>query len=355
MEKQQCDEKRGNDEEIITNLTILKISSMIKNGDVSNCSELIIKNRDIEECEELYQMKNLQKIDLSENKIKDLSMLEMNLNLQQIVLQYNLIDNINYLSNINNLVYLNLSNNKIKIMDGVCELTNLKTLILAYNEIEKVPNLANLQNLETLILKNNKIETFAKPTKVMTHLKKISVSFNRMREFCFGSHFSNVQELRLNSNKLTHVQRDVVYMTALKQFYIQNNFILDAEILSHLCELNYLKNIVISENPFFKKMNTDLLNNFIQMCKKNLTTINSVTIPPSKKFDSFFFHQADDTAAKQEHPRRNGHESKAGRGPTQMYAKRDDVHMVRSNLHIRKGDWKKKGKEEKKVKKGKKE
>ncbi|ANQ10308.1 Uncharacterized protein PCOAH_00045970 [Plasmodium coatneyi] len=350
MEKHQSHEERGKDEETITKLTILKISSLIQNGDVSNCRELILKNRNIEECEELYQMKNLQKIDLSENKIKDLSMLEMNLNLQQIVVQNNLIDNINYLNNINNLVYLNLSNNKIKIMDGVCELTNLKTLILAYNEIEKVPNLANLQNLETLILKNNKIETFAKPTKVMTHLKKISLAFNRMREFCFGSHFSNVQELRLNSNKLTHVQRDVVYMTALKQLYIQNNFILDAEILTHLCELNYLKNIVILENPFFKKMNTELLNNFIQMCKKNLTTINSVTIPRSRKFDSFLFDHTDDITAKQEHHRRNGHEPKQGGGPTQMYAKRDDPHVVRSNLHIRKGDWKKKGKRYKKNK-----
>ncbi|KJP86926.1 hypothetical protein AK88_03435 [Plasmodium fragile] len=347
MEKQQFDEERGKkDEEIIAKLTILKISSVIKNGDVSNCRELILKNRNIEECEELYQMKNLQKIDLSENKIKDMSMLEMNLNLQQIILQHNLIDNINYLSNITNLVYLNLSNNKIKIMDGVCELKNLKTLILAYNEIEKVPNLANLQNLETLILKNNKIETLAKPTKVMTHLKKISLSFNKMREFCFGSHFSSVQELRLNNNKLTHVQRDVVYMTALKQLYIQNNFIMDAAILSHLCELNYLKNIVISENPFFKNMNIELLNKFIQMCKKNLTTINSVTIPPSRKFHSFLFDHANDIAAKQQNHRRNGHESKAGGGPTQMYAKRDDAHMGRNNLHIRKGDWKKKGKKD---------
>lgn len=110
-------ESRNDVDSSLRILSILKISSIIKDGDISNCKELILKNRNIEECEELYQMKNLQKIDLSENKLKDLKMVEMNLNLQQIILQKNIIDNINYLNNINNLTYLNLSYNKIKIID----------------------------------------------------------------------------------------------------------------------------------------------------------------------------------------------------------------------------------------------
>ncbi|GAW82566.1 hypothetical protein, conserved [Plasmodium gonderi] len=345
MEKLSCEKKKTEEEEI-KKLTILKISSMIRNGDISNCKELILKNRNIEECEELYQMKNLQKIDLSENKLKDLSMVEMNLNLHQIILQNNLIDNINYLNNISNLTYLNLSNNKIKIMDGVCELINLKTLILAYNEIEKVPNLAKLKNLETLILKNNLIETFAKPSKQMIHLKKISLSFNKIRQFCFGFHFANVQELRLNNNKLTHVQEDIIYMTSLKQLYIQNNFIMNTEVLNHLCELNYLKNIVISDNPFFKKMNIGLLNNFLQKCKKSLTTINSVIIPQNKKFNNFCFNNSDDVASMQGYHSNNCNMTEV-EGSTKMHANRGNVHVMRNNLHIRKGNLEKKKKKEK--------
>ncbi|SBS86640.1 leucine-rich repeat protein, putative [Plasmodium ovale] len=286
MEK-NCVQKTIEDD-LLRKLTIVKISAMIKNGDISSCRELILKKMDIEECEELCQMKKLTKLDLSENKIKDLAMVEMNLNLKHITLEDNIIDEINYLQNLNNLIHLNLSYNCIKVIDNICQLKNLKTVILAYNEIENIPNLSNLQNLETLILKNNHIETFVKPSKEMKNLKKISLSFNRIRQFCFGSHFPNVQELRLNSNKLVHVERDIMYMASLKQLFLQDNYIMRPLFLDYLIELNFLKNVVISGNPFFKQMNLELLNDFVERTKK-VATLNSVTIPETKKFEIYPF------------------------------------------------------------------
>lgn len=132
------------------------------------------------------------------------------------------------------------------------------------------------------------IEKFTKPAKEMRHLKKISLSFNKIREFYFGSHFSQIYELRLNNNKLINISKDIIYMTNLKLLCIQNNFIINQDFLNYLSQLNYLKNIVLSDNPFFKKMNVHLLNELIKKLKY-LKNINFVPIPPNRKFVNFPF------------------------------------------------------------------
>lgn len=289
--EEMLDPEKNNTNDIREELkyaTILKLSLFIKNGDIANCRELILRNKNIETCEELYPMKNLNKIDFSQNKIKDLSMIEMNLNLQQIQFQNNLIESVEFMKNLTLLKDLNLSYNKIKVIDQLTHLTSLRTLILAYNEIENIPNLGNLSNLETLILKNNKIEIFTKPSKSMPKLKKISLSFNKIRQFCFGSHFINVQELRLNSNKMTQIEKDIVFMASLQRLYIQNNYIVKPDIFSYMNELKHMKQICMQDNPFFKKCTLSLLNQCIQNCKQ-ISVINSISIPKNRNFPFFCF------------------------------------------------------------------
>jgi internalin A len=61
------------------------------------------------------------------------------------------------LSGLTNLFYLDLSRNKITDVSPLSGLTNLQVLWLAFNEITDITPLHQLENLYTLILRENPI------------------------------------------------------------------------------------------------------------------------------------------------------------------------------------------------------
>ncbi len=107
---------------------------------------------------EVSDLKHLQWLNLSSNKIEKIEGLENLVQLQVLDLFQNRISKIEGLDELSNLEQLNLQFNQIRKMENLEHLTNLKMLNLFENQIEKIECVENLASVTILNLSGNKIE-----------------------------------------------------------------------------------------------------------------------------------------------------------------------------------------------------
>ena len=149
-------------------------------------------------------LNNLIELDLSNNNfsrvIHDLISLPR---LKKLILQNNKISEHDELGELKTLNYLDLSNNKIeKISFRIAELLNLNFLILSGNEIIKIPyELSKLKSLESLYISNNKIVNF--PDFLIT--------------------LPSIIELVLDNNKISHIPNTIEIGNQLIYLNLKNN------------------------------------------------------------------------------------------------------------------------------------
>jgi hypothetical protein len=96
-------------------------------------------------------------LDLSNNKIEDISIINSLINLIKLCLRHNQIEQIPLLT-LEYIEELYLDNNKIKNTDNLRNLTTLEDVDLSSNKIENPTGFNNLSNLRVLNLSNNKIK-----------------------------------------------------------------------------------------------------------------------------------------------------------------------------------------------------
>ncbi|XP_012876997.1 PREDICTED: leucine-rich repeat and guanylate kinase domain-containing protein [Dipodomys ordii] len=102
--------------------------------------------------------KNLKKVDFSFNHISQMSDLSAYHGLTKLILDNNEIEEITGLEMCNNLTHLSLANNKISVINGLNALP-IKILCLSNNQIEKITGLENLKTLQNLDLSHNQISS----------------------------------------------------------------------------------------------------------------------------------------------------------------------------------------------------
>lgn len=105
----------------------------------------------------IEKYKNLKRLELTGNEIKDLSPLKYLTKLEELRLSDNLIEDITVLKDLTNLEILLISGNKIKDITPLKKLTNLISLRLAKNIIESLEGIEDLVNLKVLRIRENKI------------------------------------------------------------------------------------------------------------------------------------------------------------------------------------------------------
>lgn len=237
-------------------------------------------------------LKNLRKLDLSGNRIKEIRGLENLTNLRYLNLCDNLIEKIRGLENLTNLQYLDLHFNRIKDIRGLEHLINLLHLDLRKNQIEEINGLENLTNLQELDLNDNPIKTDEEylieksvqeivrycQTKVVTikgtkyyvkdntldlsksgirsiieieglenlsTLKKLKLKDNQIKEIRGLQYLSELEELDLNDNQIKEID-GLEHFKNLKKLYLRNNQIKELRRLEHLTNLQHLD---LRENP----------------------------------------------------------------------------------------------------------
>uniref|UniRef100_A0A0N5ASA3 LRRCT domain-containing protein n=1 Tax=Syphacia muris TaxID=451379 RepID=A0A0N5ASA3_9BILA len=192
--------------------------------------------------ETLEQMKKLQKLDLSKNRIRRISSLSFgnsngaSATLQKINLAGNLINEItdsNSFAHMSALLELDLSHNQINVLGDAIftHLTNLNYLNLEGNKLSEFPKTAlnGLTRLQFLILDENPIEHL--PAFALTNvpsLKHLSVGKTLLKDigndaFIFNA-TSNLRTLNMAFCHLTSLKKKTFYnLKKLEALFLHNN------------------------------------------------------------------------------------------------------------------------------------
>lgn len=173
--------------------------------------------------EGLQYGKDLYKIDLSYNKIKDLSPLSkltnlgdlrfyMNelttlkplsglVNLERLNCGHNTISDLTPLKKMSKLKYLAMESNNIKTLNGLEGCTSLQEVTLRNNNITDISALEGVTNIEKMLwLGDNKI-TDISALKNMTKLKELDLINNQVSDITPLANLRNLESLNLGNNK----------------------------------------------------------------------------------------------------------------------------------------------------------
>nr|CAH7732583.1 unnamed protein product [Callosobruchus chinensis] len=219
---------------------------------------------------------NLEVIDLSDNKLKWLSLKDIPLlrdvNLSKNFFNISVLQNItrptslvtlnfskNKISeipfrifqNFSSLEWLDLSGNHVHLNNGsFTGLNRLKTLNLGHNDIEVLPEVVfnELTMLKHLDISGNKIQFLSSESLVnVTFLEKLNVSFNRLEQLNYDllKHLNELHTLDVAGNKLKYVQYDAIItnLPLLSNFNVKSN-LLSCEFLYEM--IKFLKSRHVS-------------------------------------------------------------------------------------------------------------
>ena len=109
----------------------------------------------------IRDLDNLAYFNSNRNNVFSLSPLKHSKKLHTLEMEHNCLVDIKEIISLRNLVKINLSHNKIKeIPELISNLENLQTLDVSYNCLKELPsNLAQITSLSTLIVSNNTLDT----------------------------------------------------------------------------------------------------------------------------------------------------------------------------------------------------
>lgn len=229
-------------------------------------------------------------LNLTSNKILDISPLEKLTQLKYLNLRSNEIKDISVLASLTQLNYLNLGDNQITDVSALREQTQLRELDLSFNRIKDISALAELKQLIKLKLSNNFIDNITFLSNI-TELSYLSLADNQINEITVLGKLQKIKYLNLNGNiinntnilkKLENIDelylsrtgiRDISFLLDLKRITrlgLADNEISDITFLSQLKKLKYLKikNNLITDISYLKDLNQltdlDLSDNQIQ-------------------------------------------------------------------------------------------
>ncbi|NFB58150.1 DUF5050 domain-containing protein [Clostridium botulinum] len=157
--------------------------------DVSGIKELNVHNKNIKSLKGIEYLKNITKLDISDNNIKDISYLKELDSLELLNLYNNNIEDIFPINNMKKLKDINLSKNNVKDISYLKDL-NLHHLDLRDNKIENIGVLRNKISLQHLYLANNSIKDFS-PISNLKNLQILYLNHNYSSNYDYAKDYYN--------------------------------------------------------------------------------------------------------------------------------------------------------------------
>ena len=227
--KPKGQENSDKDEEVIINDPILKklinknLSSeradnqKITKKELESLKELSLKDEKGKNILPTTSLKDTPEFKFIETHgIKNLLGLENAINLEKLDLNENEISDLSPIAKLNKLTKLSLIRNRISDLHPLSELTNLEYLDLYANKIEDISPLAKLTNLKHLDLHNNNDQTGdpVHPTisggikdisvvRNLTKLEMLSLGSNNISDITPIKNLSNIKDLVLGGNHIS--------------------------------------------------------------------------------------------------------------------------------------------------------
>jgi len=144
-----------------------------------------------------------------------------------------------------NVTDLNLSFNRISDISPLVELTSLRRLSLGNNQINDASPLAGLTNLESLLLYRNEIDDISSLVG-LTNLTRLQLGYNNISNISSLSGMANMRILRLSHNNISDIS-PLADMANLIELQLAANQIGD---ISPLVNMTELISLTLWDNPF---------------------------------------------------------------------------------------------------------
>ncbi|KAI5474175.1 protein phosphatase 1 regulatory subunit 7 [Pseudohyphozyma bogoriensis] len=233
----------------------------------------------------LRDLKQLEELDLYDNRIKSVKGLEGLDSITSLDLSFNLIRTIEQLDDpspdspyaypkldhlylIQNklskmegvahrtsLVYLEFGGNRIRTIENLPISANLRSLYLGKNKITKIQNLEGLTGLRTLSIQSNRL-TKIEGLATLTELEELYLSHNGLTTLEGLSGNSKLTTLDIGHNKITSVPtEELAHVPLLEEFWANNNLITTLPALPPSTHPN-LETIYLEGNPVEKELAT---------------------------------------------------------------------------------------------------
>lgn len=176
----------------------------------SNLVSFRASNNQISDVSPLRNLYTVQYLDLSKNNITDVSLLcpsikldDIEFGLSELNLSENKIADISSISELKNLVTLNLGGNQISSINAIANIEKLENLYLNTNNITDISSISVMENLKFLNLQNNKI------TKIETidlpNLNSLNLKNNRLSDVEFLSSVEKLNGLDISYNQIVRI------------------------------------------------------------------------------------------------------------------------------------------------------
>ena len=244
--------------------TLYASDCSIKNVDLSNCTELTrvnLSGNKIEDISSIATLTQAVSIDISGNKIKELPVMASMSGLKTFIASENEIEDVANIAKQTSLTELDMSDNAISDVSSLEALTSLTSLNLSSNKISDVAKLAKLTKLTTLKLNSNEIGDISE-LKALTSLVTLMISGNKVSDITNVSVLTSLKTLEASGNKIKDISA-VAKLTKLTVLDVSSNEITD---ISALETINTLTTVNLSSNGIEK---IDALKN-----KSSMYTIN---------------------------------------------------------------------------------
>lgn len=206
--------------------------------------------------EEINLLGNLEKLDLSFNKIKSLKPLDgKRLNsLRELYLVSNKIKKMIDFGDFEKLEILELGSNRIRKIKGLSNgkvTESLKQLWIGKNKITEIVGLENLVNLKSLSLQSNRLTEIVN-LDTLKNLEQLYLSENDITEMKSLNVLINLQVLDLSYNKKLDKIEGISALSKLEEFWFSSNSLVNFSELDKLSHHKNLIDIYLQGNPLSK-------------------------------------------------------------------------------------------------------
>lgn len=273
-------------DEFLPNLLKLDLSNnYIKflQGIPTTIFDLNLSGNKIENLTSFKDFYDLQYLNLSNNYLTNLNVLNNNIHLTSLNLNGNEIHNLKGIEKMINLVNLDLSSNKLhgKLDFNKSKLTNLQELNVSDNKITQLVNLQELPSLRVLTVNDNHLVHLECGIKHQ-HLKKLSVKFNKLEQLDLLN-FPLLRVLRFDGNRLNKLLnlRKLKYLEEVSAKSQINEIIIE-----ETSTVKDIKTLDLSGNNYLKSEKFLTWQPLVNINSLTLSAINIQMLP--KNFGSIF-------------------------------------------------------------------
>ncbi|WP_298518261.1 COR domain-containing protein [uncultured Kordia sp.] len=263
-------------ENSIRDIKILKYLVKLKFLDIARC--------EIVEAEALKNLVHLEHLNAGFNPFNNNQYLQILSNLKFLNIDYNNV-NTNHLKNLIKLEYLSLSKCNITNCEFLTNLTKVTFLNLSKNKLINTDKICSLKKLKTLIIRHTKLDNFNFLQKI-EKLENLNLNGNRNFDFNKLRKMNYLKRLFIGNCSIDNINF-LEHLHKLEILILSNNDITDIKVLENLKKLKYLSliNNKIKNVPsaIFKQFNNNkIINKSLNSNELNILLFrgNPIQSPP---------------------------------------------------------------------------